>query len=231
MGVYKTIKQTLPPIAGVCNGAMVLQDGLLAKMPYETFSQVIRPKVEGTILLDELFSENNLDFFMVFSSLTCVTGNIGQSPYAASNCFMVAMAEGRRKRGLAGSVINLAGIFGIGYINRTDKKIHERLGNMGYGGISEWDFQQFFAEAADASRPDSGRHFEVSNGLKSFEPKDPAAPAWLPNSKFGRYVLKKGSQAAAKTDSKAFSLKTQLLEQTSEEGVYTVLLGMYLHSL
>ncbi|KAF2208880.1 hypothetical protein CERZMDRAFT_70454 [Cercospora zeae-maydis SCOH1-5] len=228
---YKKIKQTMPPVAGVCNGAMVLWDGLLAKMPYDTFNSVIRPKVEGTILLDEIFSDTKLDFFIMFSSLTCVTGNIGQSPYAASNCFMVSMAESRRKRGLAGSVINLAGIFGIGYITRTDKKIHERLENMGYGGVSEWDFHQFFAGAADAS-PESARvQFEVSNGLSSFHPKDPAAPAWLANSKFGRYILSEGSNAGAKASGDSLSIKAQLAEQTTEDGVYQVLLSAFIAML
>jgi hybrid polyketide synthase/nonribosomal peptide synthetase ACE1 len=220
MNAYKAIKQTMPRVAGVCNGAMVLIDGLLSNMPYDTFNSVIRPKVEGTILLDQLFSENTLDFFIMFSSLTCVTGNIGQTPYAASNCFMVSMAEGRRKRGLAGSVINLAGIFGIGYINRTDKKIHDRLENMGYGGVSEWDFHQFFAEASIASPSESGKTFEVSNGLISFDPKDPAAPAWLNNSKFSRFVSVKGNDKIATSNDDPLSIRGRLLQQTTEDGVY-----------
>ncbi|KAM3424169.1 hypothetical protein BST61_g11288 [Cercospora zeina] len=228
---YKKIKQTMPPVAGVCNGAMVLWDGLLAKMPYDTFNSVIRPKVEGTILLCEMFSETKLDFFIMFSSLTCVTGNIGQSPYAASNCFMVSMAESRRKRGLAGSVINLAGIFGIGYITRTDKKIHERLENMGYGGVSEWDFHQFFAGAADASPESTLVNFEVSNGLSSFHPKDLAAPAWLANSKFGRYILSEGSNAGAKASGDSLSIKARLAEQTTQDGVYQVLLSAFVAML
>ncbi|GIZ41082.1 hypothetical protein CKM354_000439800 [Cercospora kikuchii] len=231
LGAYKQIKKSMPPVAGVCNGAMVLTDGLLANMPYDTFNSVIRPKVEGTILLDEIFSDTKLDFFIMFSSLTCVTGNIGQSPYAASNCFMVAMAESRRKRGLAGSVINLAGIFGIGYITRTDKKIHERLENMGYGGVSEWDFHQFFAEAADASPNSACVQFEVSNGLTSFHPKDPAAPAWLQNSKFSRYILSEGGNGGAKASSDSLSIKAQLAEQTADDGVYHVLLSAFIAML
>lgn len=227
MSAYRQIKRSLPPVAGVCNGAMVLTDGLLANMPFETFNSVIRPKVEGTILLDELFPENTLDFFIMFSSLTCVTGNIGQSPYAASNCFMVAMAEGRRKRGLAASVINLAGIFGIGYINRTDKKIHDRLENMGYGGVSEWDFHQFFAAAVNVSPASTGTAFEISNGLISFDPEDPAAPAWLKNSKFSRFITVNTGESNLTSNGDALSVKAHLLQQTSEDGVYQVLLSKF----
>jgi Dehydrogenases with different specificities (related to short-chain alcohol dehydrogenases) len=226
MSVYKTIRKELPPIAGVCNGAMVLIDGMFATMPYEDFNKVIRPKVDGTIFLDQLFSENNLDFFILFSSLTYVTGNIGQTPYAAANAFMVSMAENRRKRGLAGSVMNLAGIFGIGYIARTDKSIHERLGNMGYANISEYDYLQFFAEAVFASPANSGRQWQISNGLKSFDPeKDTNLPAWINIPKFANYKIVRNSASGGKTDKSNISVKVQLQEQTSLEGVERVLLG------
>jgi hybrid polyketide synthase/nonribosomal peptide synthetase ACE1 len=41
----------------------------------------------------------------------------------------------------------MIGVFGIGYITRTDRGIIERLGKLGYANISEYDFHQFFAEA------------------------------------------------------------------------------------
>jgi hybrid polyketide synthase/nonribosomal peptide synthetase ACE1 len=98
----------MPPIVGVCNGAMIMNDGIIPHMTYERFNQSLRPKVDGTRFLDEIFNKPNLDFFVVFSSLAYVTGNLSQSPYAAANAFMVSIVEGRRARGLAGSILNLA---------------------------------------------------------------------------------------------------------------------------
>ena len=223
---YKLICDTLPPIAGVANAAMVLSDGLFANMPYEKFAKTLKPKVEGTTYLDELFPKNTLDFFIIFSSLTYVTGNVGQTPYAAANAFMVSLAEGRRKRGLAASVMSLAGIFGVGYIARTDKGIHDKLGAMGYAHISEWDYQQFFAEAIIAGHPSSGRNFEISNGVKPFDPeRDTNLPFWIDIPRFSKFKVVKANSAAGKTDKKTVSTRAQLKEQTTEDGVRQVLLS------
>lgn len=223
---YKQICDTLPPIAGVANAAMVLSDGLFANMSYDKFSKTLKPKVEGTTYLDELFPKNTLDFFIIFSSLTYVTGNVGQTPYAAANAFMVSLAEGRRKRGLAASVMSLAGIFGVGYIARTDKGIHDKLGAMGYAHISEWDYQQFFAEAIIAGHPSSGRNFEISNGVKPFDPeRDSNLPFWIDIPRFSKFKVVKANSAAGKTDKKTVSTRAHLKEQTTEDDVRQVLLG------
>lgn len=76
---------TMPPIAGVVNGAMVLSDSLFADMSLDSFEKVLAPKARGSLALDRVFSSSSLDFFVMFSSLTAVAGNRGQSNYAAAN--------------------------------------------------------------------------------------------------------------------------------------------------
>ncbi len=233
IAVHKVICSTMPPIAGVANAAMVLIDGLFTNKTYEEFNKTLRAKVDGSIILDELFPGNDLDFFILFSSLASVTGNVGQTSYAAANAFMTALIAGRRKRGVVGSVMNLAGIFGLGYITRTDKGILDRIGNMGYANISEWDFHQYFAEAIHAGRPESGRSPELSAGLQSFDPEnDPNPPAWLSVPKFSHYrrvkTFEKNSGRAIKG---SVSVKNLLQEQTSKESVYQILLGKSLVAL
>lgn len=78
-------------------------------MSHEEFDGTLRPKVDGTIFLNQLFDKPDLDFFITFSSLPYVTGNFGLTSYAAANAFMTSVVEGRRKRGLVGSVMHLAG--------------------------------------------------------------------------------------------------------------------------
>ena len=75
----------LPSIGGVVNGAMVLADGLFADMTIENFEKVMRPKVTGSYNLDAVFNDPDMEFFMMFSSLTGVPGNKGQSNYTAAN--------------------------------------------------------------------------------------------------------------------------------------------------
>lgn len=108
--VHKRICAEMPPIIGVMNGAMILIDALFANNTHSEFEKTLRPKVDGTVFLDEIFNTNELDFFIVFSSLAAVSGNIGQSAYAVANNFMCSLAAGRRMRGLAGSAINMPGM-------------------------------------------------------------------------------------------------------------------------
>ena len=79
------LAQSMPPVAGVVNGAMVLADGLFADMSLDNFQRVIGPKITGSENLDRAFSSVDLDFFVMFSSLTAVGGNRGQSNYGAAN--------------------------------------------------------------------------------------------------------------------------------------------------
>lgn len=232
---YQTICKTMPPIAGVCNGAMILNDGIIPHMTHERFDQTLRPKVDGTRFLNDIFDKPTLDFFIVFSSLAYVTGNIGQSPYAAANAFMASTVQGRRARGLAGSVMNLAGIYGIGYIVRTDLGILERLAKLGFSNVSEWDFLQFFAEAVLAGKPglESTVH-EISSSLHPYDAEqevDP--PAWLPIPAFSYYRRTK-RRAVGGDDSQDASVRVQLKRQTTKEGVRDVLqagLGATLYKL
>jgi hypothetical protein len=75
-------------------------------MRLEDFQKVVKPKVDGTMFLSELFERNTLDFFIAFSSIVATLGNSGQSAYSAANSFTKALINQRRERGLAGSVID-----------------------------------------------------------------------------------------------------------------------------
>jgi hybrid polyketide synthase / nonribosomal peptide synthetase ACE1 len=132
---------------------VVLQDTQLRDMSHDNLLRVTRPKVEGSINLDTLFKDSPLDFFVFFSSATMVIGNPGQSNYAAANAFMCSLAEQRRKRGQAASVINIGPILGVGYLAQQDMDLSSQAESGGYTFISESDFHQLFAEAVLAGRP------------------------------------------------------------------------------
>ncbi|KAK6065016.1 lovastatin nonaketide synthase [Seiridium cupressi] len=222
---YQAIAASFPPIVGVCNGAMVLNDELMAKQSHADFEGTLRPKVDGTRYLDALFQHRDqLDFFIVFSSLAYSTGNIGQASYAAANGFMVSVVEGRRKRGLAGSVLNMAGIYGIGYITRRQAGMMDRLEKMGYSNISEWDYLHFFAEAVLAGKPGSGSPiWEISSAVRPGDPDAENPPPWLDVPRFSYF--KRIRRAVAGGDGAVVSVRAQLKEQTTMQGVSSVLLA------
>ncbi|KAK7921531.1 Beta-ketoacyl synthase [Apiospora marii] len=221
---YEAIRTTMPPIAGVCNGAMVLNDGIIPHMTHEKFTETLRPKVDGTRFLNDIFDKPSLDFFIVFSSLAYITGNVGQSSYAAANAFMASMIQGRRARGLAGSVMNLAGIHGIGYIIRTDLGILKHLASLGYSNLSEWDFLQFFAEAVMAGKPGSkpSAH-EISSSLRPYDAEQESnPPSWLPIPAFSYYKRTRRGDVGEGALQEV-SVRAQLKKQTTKEGVWAVL--------
>ncbi|QUX26969.1 SDR family NAD(P)-dependent oxidoreductase [Nocardiopsis akebiae] len=82
-------------VHGIIHGAGVLRDGFVLGKGAEEMLEVLAPKVAGTVNLDAATKDDSLDFFALFSSAAAVTGNAGQSDYAAANAFMDAFAHHR----------------------------------------------------------------------------------------------------------------------------------------
>ncbi|WP_435178370.1 type I polyketide synthase [Actinacidiphila sp. bgisy145] len=87
------------PLAGVIHAAGVLDDGVVASLTPEQMDRVMRPKVDAALLLDELTSDADLRFFVLFSSVAALIGNPGQGNYAAANAVLDALAARRRAEG------------------------------------------------------------------------------------------------------------------------------------
>ena len=97
----------LGKLGGVFNLAMVLLDGILANQTPDRFLKVAAPKVQGTQNLDETtrrHCKDSLDWFVVYSSVSCGRGNAGQSNYGYSNSVMERICEKRRHDGFPGNL-------------------------------------------------------------------------------------------------------------------------------
>ncbi|KAF2010557.1 hypothetical protein BU24DRAFT_472713 [Aaosphaeria arxii CBS 175.79] len=90
---FKNRHNTMPPIKGCIQSAMVLRDATLANMTVEDWHQALAPKVKGTWNLHELLPP--MDFFILLSSFVGVGGNRGQANYAAGNTFEDEFARWR----------------------------------------------------------------------------------------------------------------------------------------
>ncbi|KAL9130700.1 MAG: hypothetical protein Q9217_001179 [Psora testacea] len=230
--LYEEVCRTLPPVAGVANGAMVLHDTLFGDMDLEKMEKVLKPKVEGSIHLDELFAENNLDFFIFFSSLASVFGNTGQSNYSSANMFMTSLAAQRRKRGLAGSVIDIGAIMGVGYMTReVSQWVLDQLRNSGYMWMSERDFHQMFAEAILAGHPQSTQNPEIVTGLRVVNADEELKTVWTTNPKFQHCVIHQAVDGNKDNGSAVVPIMTQLQAATSQRKAYEILKDSFVSKL
>jgi phthiocerol/phenolphthiocerol synthesis type-I polyketide synthase E len=94
--VLGRIKEQFGSIQGVIHSAGVPGNGIIDLKTRDIAMEVLAPKVHGTLLLDELLQEEQLDFFVLCSSLTAFLGAAGQSDYTAANAFLDAFANSRR---------------------------------------------------------------------------------------------------------------------------------------
>ncbi|PHH89775.1 hypothetical protein CDD83_5286 [Cordyceps sp. RAO-2017] len=122
--------KTLPPVRGIVHAAMVLRDMLFEKMAFEDFQKVVEAKVSGTWHFHRALSEQQLDFFVVLSSVAGIVGNRGQAAYAAANTFLDAFVQHRIQQGLPAASIDLTAVEGVGYLAENAARSKEVLQSL-----------------------------------------------------------------------------------------------------
>jgi acyl carrier protein len=104
--LLERIRTELPPLAGVVHLAGVLDDALLSQQSLERFETTLAPKAFGAWHLDRLTRDDELDFFIVSSSVSSLFGSPGQSNYATANALLDGLVAQRRANGLPATGVN-----------------------------------------------------------------------------------------------------------------------------
>lgn len=231
--VVNDIRATSPSIAGVANGAMVLHDALFSGMPLETMQKVLGPKIDGTNNLDQLFYNEDLDFFIMFSSSACVIGNSGQANYTAANGYLNSLARQRRKRGLAASTFDIGRVAGIGYVETAGQAVIDQLTKFGLTAISESEVHQMFAETIKAGYPspadkDGIPDAVVTTGIRTIRDDEDIQGPWFENPRFWHCIVEaKSTESESEHQSKtnALPVSEQLSRAASTEEALEILKG------
>ncbi|PNP80413.1 hypothetical protein FNYG_06012 [Fusarium nygamai] len=144
---------SIPRIAGCIQAAMVLRDGIFENMTHDDFKTSLRPKIRGSWNLHQ-FLPHELDFFILLSSISGVTGNPGQANYAAGNSFMDSLAHYRRQQGLVATSIDLGLMLDVGFV--AEGQGTSNLKKWETVGIYEEELLLLMSVAMRGQLPDPG---------------------------------------------------------------------------
>ncbi|KAK2742657.1 Type I Iterative PKS [Onygenales sp. PD_40] len=123
--VLEGCMKTMPRVKGCIQASMALEDTIFENMNFENWSRSIRPKVHGSWHLHNLLPDD-LDFFIMLSSISGVYGSPGQSNYAAGNTYQDLLAGHRVAKGQKGVSIDLGLMLDAGAV-KDNKNLMDRL--------------------------------------------------------------------------------------------------------
>ncbi|KAI0513082.1 hypothetical protein F5B22DRAFT_657489 [Xylaria bambusicola] len=152
------------PVYGMVQGAMALEDKLFSKLDLPGWQYPIDPKVRGTWNLHECLAGQPLDFFVMLSSISAMTGAPTQSNYCAGNTFLDFFARYRDGLGLPATTVGLSMVLEVGFVSQN-LAIEQGIARSGIHGITERDFLMLMEQAMKPGRVGGWR---LDAGAKNF---------------------------------------------------------------
>ncbi|KAJ6069226.1 hypothetical protein N7499_011113 [Penicillium canescens] len=147
------VSHCAPPIRGIIQGAMVVKDVHIENMSLDDYREVMGPKYAGTWNLHRHLPED-LDFFLMLSSISGVIGNATQAAYAAGCSFQDSFAAYRTSLGLPAVSLDLGTITDVGYLaENTD--LAATMKKQGFHGTDTQTLLSLIRVAI--SQPPAGR--------------------------------------------------------------------------
>lgn len=110
-------------VTGIWHLAMLLQDALFCKMTTAQWKACVQPKIDAALYLDRHSRRlcPELQDFVMFSSISSLYGNAGQTNYAYANACMETLGLQRARAGLSAKVICWGRIGNVGYVANKGK--------------------------------------------------------------------------------------------------------------
>ncbi|KAH8658158.1 KR domain-containing protein [Xylariales sp. PMI_506] len=131
--VQKAVAAAPRPLKGIMNMSMVLRDQIFGNMTHEEWTAAVAPKVQGTWNLHEACMNEELDFFVLFSSISSTAGQRGQANYASANSFLDTFVHYRQGQGLPAASINVGVMLDHGYVAENEMLRERLIAQGGYG--------------------------------------------------------------------------------------------------
>ncbi|KAL7803491.1 beta-ketoacyl synthase domain-containing protein [Trichoderma aethiopicum] len=138
--VSRIFKDTVPRIAGVVHGPMVLNDKPYENMTANDYHSTLHAKVNGAWNLHRASTQllkQPLDFFTMLSSISGIVGRKGQANYAAANTFLDAFASYRQLQGLRANAADLGMIVDVGHIADDETGLEDKFDKTRWIPVNE----------------------------------------------------------------------------------------------
>ena len=137
---------------------MVLRDENFSRMTLDQWNAAIMPKVRGTWNLHNVTvsASLDLDFFVLFSSLSGIIGQLGQANYASANTFLDAFVQFRTNLGLPASVIDIGAVADVGYISK-DWELMQKMAATGFATLKEQELLDALALAMSHKKRENSK--------------------------------------------------------------------------
>jgi acyl transferase domain-containing protein/acyl carrier protein/NADP-dependent 3-hydroxy acid dehydrogenase YdfG len=88
--VGKFVKNKWGKLTGIIHSAGTAGGGIIALKTKEMSDEVLTPKTKGTLIIDEIFDKDDMDFIVYFSSATAVIPEPSRVDYTGANSFLDA---------------------------------------------------------------------------------------------------------------------------------------------
>ena len=162
------------PIGGVIQAAMGLHEALFSTMTNAAWHTGIQPKWRGTWNIHEALEgkDDQLDFFLMTSSVSGSVGTATESNYCSANGFLDAFARYRHSLGKPVSSIGFGMISEVGYLHENPE-IEALLLRKGIQALNEEEFLQVLDLALSGQPSAAGMEYDQlakSHILTGLEP-------------------------------------------------------------
>lgn len=148
----KHIKNGKDPLIGILHCAGILDDGMIQNQNFNRYWEVFRPKAIGAWNLHKATLNENLLFFVCFSSSASILGAMGQSTYAGANSFMDALCRKRYQQGKRALSVNWGAFLEVGMASQL-RTIRRRHAMQGISSIPVKEGVTALLNAISADKP------------------------------------------------------------------------------
>lgn len=155
LSVLCNMTATMPELRGVIHAAGVLDDRTILELSMDNLRTVFAPKVKGAWNLHTLTRDNQLDFFVLYSSGAGLFGSPGQANYAAANTFLDALAQMRIGNDLPATSIQWGAFSNVGLAAAQDNR-GARINNLGLANLTPHDGLRVLDQLLRHPRPTVG---------------------------------------------------------------------------